>query len=254
MRALTLLVLCWLAGTRAWAPLRIAGRQWGMRLLSQGSSEVSNNTPVLSVETGSIFEIDEADANVDVLQKQILQLSAALDRGQMFNPTSGTQYSEPMAVAKSLIKKLCGTQSTKNDWTIADMDGEWELVYSSVPHGLFRSSPFFLAIQDAYAAGGDASKANLFFKLHELQVLSWGISKIGRVAQVIDGKSGIFISEFDTNLLSLTVIPFFGWGKLLPTFGGCVVTVSKIIEMQSDGLLKVTSRRSSPLWPRLLRD
>ena len=33
-------------------------------------------------------------------------------------------------------------------------------------------------------------------------------------------------SEFDTNLLSLTVIPVLGFWKLLPTFGGCVITAS----------------------------
>ena len=68
--------------------------------------------------------------------------------------------------------------------SLEDIAGEWELVLSTVPHGIFRSSPFFLAIQEAFAAGGEPEKANLFFKLHELQVMSWGASKIGRVAQV----------------------------------------------------------------------
>ena len=39
-------------------------------------------------------------------------------------------------------------------------------------------------------------------------------------------------SEFDTNLLALTVIPVLGFWKLLPTFGGCVITASKA---QMDG-------------------
>ena len=69
-------------------------------------------------------------------------------------------------------------------------------------------------------------KANLFFKLHELQTCSWGTSKIGRVAQRIDSKAGYLYSEFDTSIFSLTVIPILGWFKLLPTFGGCVVTAS----------------------------
>ena len=34
--------------------------------------------------------------------------------------------------------------------------------------------------------------------------------------------------EFDTSLLSMTVIPIVGFWKLLPTIGGCVVTVSNI--------------------------
>jgi hypothetical protein len=45
------------------------------------------------------------------------------------------------------------------------------------------------------------------------------------VAQTIT--SDRLYSEFDTSLFSLTVIPIVGWFKLLPTFGGCVVTVAK---------------------------
>ena len=71
-------------------------------------------------------------------------------------------------------------------------------------------------------------KANLFFKLHELQTCSWGVSKIGRVAQRIDSQTGYLYSEFDTSIFSLTVIPILGWFKLLPTFGGCVVTASTV--------------------------
>ena len=76
--------------------------------------------------------------------------------------------------------------------------------------------------------------------MHELQTCSWGVSKIGRVAQRIDSKKGLLISEFDTSIFSLTVIPFLGWGKLLPTFGGCVSTISKasvdgnVIKMEVD--------------------
>lgn len=43
--------------------------------------------------------------------------------------------------------------------------GKWELVYASVE--LFRSSPFFLAIEEAF---NDKAKSELFFKLHLLQV------------------------------------------------------------------------------------
>ena len=91
--------------------------------------------------------------------------------------------------------------------SLEPLDGEWELVFTSVNHGIFRSSPFFLAIQDAYARAGVPEKAELFFKLHEMQTCSWGISKIGRVAQTIDASKGMLYSEFDTNLLSLTTIP-----------------------------------------------
>ena len=69
--------------------------------------------------------------------------------------------------------------------------------------------------------------------------MSWGASKVGRVAQYINsslaclgydsvarGTEGLLYSEFDTSLLSMTVIPILGWWKLLLTIGGCVVTVS----------------------------
>lgn len=81
-------------------------------------------------------------------------------------------------------------------------------------------------------------KANLFFRLHELQTCSWGVSKIGRVAQRIDPVKKYLYSEFDTSIFSLTVIPILGWFKLLPTFGGCVVTASKC-ELSNDGKLEM---------------
>lgn len=42
-------------------------------------------------------------------------------------------------------------------------------------------------------------------------------------------------SEFDTSIFSLTVIPILGWFKLLPTFGGCVVTAAKCTKYDKNG-------------------
>ena len=86
---------------------------------------------------------------------------------------------------------------------------------------------FFFLILNAFLDLNGEPKANLFFRLHELQTCSWGVSKVGRVAQRIDSSSGYLYSEFDTSIFSLTVIPILGWFKLLPTFGGCVVTAAK---------------------------
>ena len=167
---------------------------------------------------------------VSDLRWEITQLGAALDRGQAYNPTSGEYYRATMEAAKAKIEELVSKERPAN--SLEDIAGEWELVLSTVPHGIFRSSPFFLAVQEAFqyaenktAFGED--KANLFFKLHELQTCSWGVSKVGRVAQRIDADKGMVYSEFDTSIFSLTVIPILGWFKLLPTFGGCVVTVSR---------------------------
>jgi len=218
------------------------GRPTALRATTQGASATSSGRPTALRATtqgasaptsSSVFE-SETPSDVPALKLKLLQLSAALDRGSMYNPTSSAAYAEPMEMSRGLIDELCAVQKSRKDWQLSELDGEWELVFSTVPHGIFRSSPFFLAIQDAYAAAGEADKANLFFRLHELQTCSWGVSKIGRVAQVIDDKSKLLISEFDTNLFSLTVIPIIGWGKLLPTFGGCVITVSKILGLDSE--------------------
>ena len=154
-----------------------------------------------------------------------LMRAASTVAAQSYNPTSSDAYRERMDITTSLMRELIAA-SPPLPTNLAALNGEWELVFTNVAHGIFRSSPFFLAIQEAYANAGAPDKAELFFKLHELQTCSWGVSKIGRVAQTIDAATGRLYSEFDTNLLSLTVIPILGWFKLLPTFGGCVITAS----------------------------
>ena len=156
---------------------------------------------------------------------QVLTLAAALDRGQSYNPTSSDAYAERMGTMTALIEQLVAS-TPPLPVSMEALDGEWELVFTDVSHGIFRSSPFFLAVQESYAQAGAPEKAELFFKLHELQTCSFGISKIGRVAQTIDSSAGMLYSEFDTNLLSLTALPLIGFWKLLPTFGGCVITAS----------------------------
>ena len=81
--------------------------------------------------------------NTDSLKLQILQLGSALDRGQAYNPTSGDYYQKKMNFAKDKINELIKL-SIKLPETLEDIEGEWELVLTTVPHGIFRSSPFFL--------------------------------------------------------------------------------------------------------------
>ena len=118
-------------------------------------------------------------ANVNTeLKLSLLSLAANLDRGQSYNPTSSDAYKERMATATKLVEALAAA-SPPLPTSLDALDGEWELVFTDVAHGIFRSSPFFLAIQQAYANEGVPEKADLFFKLHELQTCSWGASKIG---------------------------------------------------------------------------
>eukprot|EP01031_Cornospumella_fuschlensis_P036883 gene36883-44746_t len=193
------------------------------------------------------------DEDIARLKTEILKLGAALDRGQAYNPTSGSYYKEQMEFAKGKVQSLIRI-GNKLPTSLRDIAGEWELVFSSVPHGIFRSSPFFLAIQEAYTQAGAPEKAQLFFKLHELQTCSWGISKVGKVAQVVDADRGVLVSEFDTSLFSLTTIPLLGWFKLLPTFGGTVVTVSNA-SLAGEGVLRLevdyTTARPVPGLPGL---
>mmetsp|Transcript_57137 Transcript_57137/g.101384 ORF Transcript_57137/g.101384 Transcript_57137/m.101384 type:complete len:313 (+) Transcript_57137:89-1027(+) len=158
------------------------------------------------------------------LKSSIYRMAAALDRGQAYNPTSGEYYAERTEAAQDLISKLIH-EAPPLPTELEEIDGEWELVYSTVKHGIFRSSPFFLAVQEAY---GSRETAELFFKLHDLQTHAWGVSKVGRVAQHIDSKAGLLYSEFDSSLFSLTSIPVFGFWKLLPTFGGCFATTASV--------------------------
>jgi hypothetical protein len=203
---------------------------------------------VAALRPPSVFDSAAASADRSALKSQILQLGATLDRGQSYNPTSGAYYAERMAAARERLDALIALADPPPT-SLAQMEGEWELVFTTVKHGIFRSSPFFLAVEEAYVRhsppadkepslvdklgfflgatdNSGAAKANLFFKLHELQTCSWGASKIGRVAQRIDSAGGKLYSEFDTSIFSLTVIPILGWFKLLPTFGGCVLTAS----------------------------
>jgi len=175
--------------------------------------------------------------STETLKRKILRLSALTDRGQLlfqqkaYAPLDdyGRKHRQEIAEA---VEALVATQSGN----VADespgrpvanaslINGDWECVLATKQ--LFRSSPFFMAIQDAFgeAMFGERKSSEVFFRLHELQVKSWGASTVGRVAQRIDLENGAMESYFDTILFALTVIPIFGWFKLLPTFGGRIKT------------------------------
>lgn len=229
---------------------QITPNRLAQHTLSSTSLHVATLNENLPTDTTSWFpkrsKEDKTPLSIEQLKAQVLQLGCALDRGQAYNPTSGAYYSGVMLAAKKKVQELVSRADpdVHIPKTLKDIEGEWELVFTTVPHGIFRSSPFFLAIQEAFQYAEDTKafgqdKANLFFKLHELQTCSFGISKVGRVAQRIDPESGYIYSEFDTSIFSLTVIPILGWFKLFPTFGGCVITASTC-EMLEGGKLAMT--------------
>merc|ERR1712232_1000403 len=120
-------------------------------------------------------------------------MAAALDRGQAYNPTSGEHYANRMELVRNIIDDIV-RESPALPTNLTAIDGEWELIFSTVKNGIFRSSPFFLAVQTAL---GDRETSDWAFKIHELQTHQWGLSKVGRVAQYINSTEGRLYSEFD---------------------------------------------------------
>ena len=193
--------------------------------------------------------------HTDDIKKKIYQIAAITDRGQRLNPFVANMYQEKLQEMDQLIKDL---EKQNSEITEKKLSGEWELIYSTVE--LFRSSPFFLAIEKAL---NNEFKSNLFFKLHQLQVGSFGLSTIGRIAQNIDFEKKEFISTFDTIIFGLTTIPILGWFKLLPTFGGRVITLSDELNLK-DNFLKMNLKKTKvskveglnkiPIFSKLLMD
>ena len=194
---------------------------------------------------------------------KILQIAALTDRGQRLNTLIAPTYQELRPAMDTLVAQLAATECEVSSTLLC---GEWEPVYSDVE--LFRSSPFFLAIEEALNSSPSipvlgrwlgltdpTKKAELFFKLHQLQVLSWGVSTVGRIAQRLDFEAGELESSFDTTIFGLTVIPVLGWFKLLPTFGGRVVTLADQLSLESDGTLRMELQRTrvvtAPGIPRI---
>ena len=193
--------------------------------------------------------------SIDELKKHIYQIAAVTDRGQRLNKLIAPMYQEKLNEMENLIRSL---ENFKTEVSEESLSGEWELIYSNVE--LFRSSPFFLSIEKAL---NDEFKSNLFFKLHQLQVGSFGLSTIGRIAQNIDFKKKEFISTFDTTIFGLTTIPLLGWFKLFPTFGGRVITLCNDLTLE-DKLIKMNLKKTKvseveglnkiPFFSKLLMD
>jgi hypothetical protein len=106
------------------------------------------------------------------VKARILQISALTDRGQRLNRLIAPTYQELRPAMDSLVCQLAATEC---DITEEALEGEWELIFSDVE--LFRSSPFFLAIEEALNASpgipalgralglrDPTRKAELFFK------------------------------------------------------------------------------------------
>ena len=122
------------------------------------------------------------------------------------------------------------------------------------PQAALDSSPGIPLLGKWLGLTDPTQKSALFFKLHALQVLSWGTSTVGRIGQRLDFEQGLLESSFDTIIFGLTVVPLLGWGKLLPTFGGRVLTEADGLKLEGDEIvmeLQRTKVATSPLRPTL---
>ena len=187
------------------------------------------------------------------LKQAIYKLSALTDRGQRLNKLISPLYQEKLTEINKIIHNL---KDYSEPITEDIITGEWELIFSNVE--LFRSSPFFLAIENAL---NNKVKSDLFFKLHQLQVSSFGLSTIGKISQTIDFKKKEFLSSFDTIIFGLTTIPIIGWFKLFPTFGGSVTTLADklvlednklIMSLQKTKVTEVEGLNKIPFFSKLL--
>ena len=173
--------------------------------------------------------------NKTEIKEKIYKISAKTDRGQRLNKLIAPMYQENLKEIRFLTKEL---YSHNSEITEEKLNGDWELIFSDVE--LFRSSPFFLAIEKAL---DNQKRSDLFFKLHQLQVCSFGLSTIGKVSQKINFAKREFTSSFDTTIFGLTTIPIIGWFKLLPTFGGRVITLANEISLENN-VLKMTLQKT----------
>ena len=163
------------------------------------------------------------DNDLCALKTKLFLLSAQTGRGQLlfrqkvYNMEDYFRAKEQQA--RVLVENILSSGECKLATSPDIQDGTWELAYSTAQ--LFRCSPFFLAIAESMegytwrAPWSDESTAvcssELFFRLHELQVMSWGASTVGKVTQTVDTSSATLSSTFDTILFRQenTLLQFF---------------------------------------------
>ena len=80
--------------------------------------------------------------DIEEIKKNIYQLAAITDRGQRLNKLIAPMFQEKSKEMEELIDSLVSFNTEVSE---EKLSGEWELIYSTVE--LFRSSPFFLAIE-----------------------------------------------------------------------------------------------------------
>ena len=194
-----------------------------MALASSSTSRALARARASSSSSPSSSVPPTRDDDLCALKTKLFLLSAQTDRGQLlfrqkvYNMEDYFRAKEQQA--RVVVENIVSSGECKLATSPDIQDGTWELAYSTAQ--LFRCSPFFLAIAESMegytwrAPWSDESTAvcssELFFRLHELQVMSWGASTVGKVTQTVDTSSATLSSTFDTILFRQenTLLQFF---------------------------------------------
>lgn len=165
-----------------------------------------------------------------------------------------------------MLRQFIDSNPDRIPQSIDELVGEFELVLTTYPKGIYRSSPTFLAVQESLRHGNhndyessllpsflkmNMTKTDLFYKAHQFQTNLLKTNKVGRVAHYIT-KDTLY-SEFDTALLNIqAIIPVISWFKFLPEVGGSLVTASHV-HLDDGGVLNLqldytTPRKLKGIW------
>lgn len=113
----------------------------------------------------------------------VLKLASTTGRGEFATESEKKKVTE-------LVSFLELSNPTPRPTESVDMQGRWELVYSSTQ--LFRSSPFFMAGRAVCETDDQAKQYDWFCDMHRAAL---AISNIGSVRQIVSGTR--LVSEFE---------------------------------------------------------
>ena len=146
------------------------------------SSSSSFSAPEATTTTGKTPSSSSSSSTKEGIKLELIKLGAKTDRGQLLFPQKAyapldeynRKHREEVKVLVELLTSYSVSTGNSNKIEKEQLNGEWECVLATKQ--IFRSSPFFMAIQDSFgdATFGDAKSSEVFFRLHDLQVMSWG--------------------------------------------------------------------------------
>lgn len=130
---------------------------------------------------------DDSTATKESLKSQLKEMGALYQRGELeHDRTNGVR-----------LASLLEESSTMD----GDIEGQWDLIYSSSPF-LFMSSPFFMA---ARAVCKESEEVDRFFWFCRQHRDALAFTSIGRVSQIISGET--LVSEFESNVAAVPGLP-----------------------------------------------